>query len=76
MINNGMSHILAKEKHAFRLLLRVDNCRYFIMRNISNASLNCSDFVGKSLLIFVRQLLTVFGSKDHPEQLGMRDTCT
>lgn len=59
--------ILAKEKHAFRLFLRVDNCCYLIMRNIGNASLNRLDFVGKSLLVFVRQLLTVFGSKNHSE---------
>ena len=66
-INDGMSHILAKEKHAFRLFLCVDNCCYLIMRNIGNASLNRLDFVGKSLLVFVRQLLTVFGSKNHSE---------
>jgi hypothetical protein len=29
--------------------------------------LNRLDFVGKSLLVFVRQLLTVFGSKNHSE---------
>ena len=62
-----MRHILAKEKHAFRLFLCVDNCCYLIMRNIGNASLNRLDFVGKSLLVFVRQLLTVFGSKNHSE---------
>lgn len=60
-------HILAKGKYAFRLFLRVDNCCYLIMRNIGNASLNRLDFVGKSLLVFVRQLLTVFGSKNHSE---------
>lgn len=60
-------HILAKEKHAFRLFLCVDNCCYLIMRNIGNASLNRLDFVGKSLLVFVGQLLTVFGSKNHSE---------
>ena len=60
-------HILANEKHAFRLFLRVDNCCYLIMRNIGNASLNRLDFIGKSLLVFVRQLLTVFGSKNHSE---------
>lgn len=54
-----MRHILAKEKHAFRLFLCVDNRCYLIMRNIGNASLNRLDFVGKSLLVFVRQLLTV-----------------
>ena len=54
IINDGMSYILTKEKHALRLSLRMDDCRCFIVWNIDNMGLGSLDFISKSLLIFVR----------------------